>query len=425
MIYSVYKLLLVGMFLGPALALADESSARVTLQDAKRYAVERNLDVLALRRAADEKKANAGLANSAFFPRLGVAGGAETNRGGDAAALGYLYGNFNVFRGFEDTYKSQVAAIESEIVDARLRQAEFRVGLDVEQQFHLYLLKKVVIALKDAALELNAKHKGMAAKRRSRGLSASSDVMEFELRDSLIRSDLMLLGQELKEARIRLRKLLGEEVGARIEPAGSLQHQHLKGELKEYILKIKDTSETVRIANRELARSNVEAKLWRARWLPVVDVEAQAGYLNLDNRPPTGGLGVRGVVLAKFDLFSGFSGMWERRAGEAKQLKAEAQLKRALQEVLGDTEAAYVRLRTIQDRVDVEDQNESRAKRYYDAVIDEYRRGLKNSADVKVAAEMLFETRIRRESFKFDFLKERLELERSLGSPIETELVHD
>ena len=55
----------------------------------------------------------------------------------------------------------------------------------------------------------------------------------------------------------------------------------------------------------------------------------------------------------------------------------------------------------------------------------EYRRGVKNSADVKVAAELLFETRARRESYKYDFLKERVDLERAIGKPIAVEVHED
>lgn len=132
-----------------------------------------------------------------------------------------------------------------------------------------------------------------------------------------------------------------------------------------------------------------------------------------------------GMALVSWDLFSGFSTYWERKEGEAKQLRAEAQLKMAIQTTVMDTETEFRRLKSVQDRVDIEDKNEDRAKRYYDAVMNEYRRGVKNSADVKVAAELLFETRARRETYKYDFLKERVDLERAIGKPIVVEVHED
>ena len=56
----------------------------------------------------------------------------------------------------------------------RLKHAEFKVGLAVEEQFHLYLFKKMVVGLKTEALKLNESHKGMASKRQGAGMGSVS-----------------------------------------------------------------------------------------------------------------------------------------------------------------------------------------------------------------------------------------------------------
>ncbi len=411
-------------FLCVTAVAVEEPLTQVTLDDAKQFAVNHNPQVLALRRDVDEKLALVGRARSAFFPTLGVAGGAEYGQGGQAAPLAFGYASYNFFRGFADTYRSQIANVDHEMAEVKLTQAEFRVGLDVEKQFHLYIFKKTSLAIKTEALKLNQAHRSMAAARRASGISSTSDVMEFDLRDALLRSDVELLKQEIEEARIRFRMLLGEQIGAAIEPVGELQHQHLKGNLMDYLRKLKETSETVKLASRELARASIESKVWLSSWLPQFDVEAQVGYLTLDQRPiPTAGAGIRVVALARFDLFNGFRNTYERREGAAKQMRAEANLKGVLQGALSDTEIGVRRLITIQHRVDLEEQNEERASRYYDAVVAEYRRGIKNSADVKMASDALHEARLRSESFKHDFLDSKIELERAIGTSIDSEVV--
>jgi len=404
-------------------SIAAEESGRVDLVAAKRFAVARNLDVLSLRHEVAEKTAVAGQAAAPFFPTVGVAGGANTQNGGQNAVLGYGYLNLNIFRGFEDVYQSQIAHLEAEVSRIKLKQTEFRVGLDVEEQFHKFLLKKASIKLRQEAIELNQKHRAMAQARAGAGMATSSDVMEFDIRNSLLRSDLELLKQELEECRIRLRKLLGEEVGATIEPVGTLQHQHLKGDLMEYLNRVRDTSESVQIASKELAKATVESHRWRSKWLPTLDVEAQAGYLDLDARPSDGSPGVRALVVAKIDLFQGFRSTWERREGEAKLQKAEATLKHEMLTALNDIEVSFRRLKTMQHRVDLESENAERSEKYYKAVIGEYRRGTKNSADVKMAAEGLYEARLRHETYKHDFLETKLALEKSTGAAIETEIM--
>jgi len=416
---------------GLALGKTEPAPVRVRLEEAKRYAIENNFEVSALRQQAKELEALQGKSRSGFFPTLGIAAGAE-NTQGQNAALGFAYANFNVFRGFADTYQSQIAAIDAEMGTIRLRQTEFRTGLAVEEKFNLYLLKKILIDLKQEAIKLNTTHKGMASRRMGSGLAAGSDVMEFELRDSLLRSDLVLLSQELEEVRIELKQLLGEQIGGNIEPVGGLAHQHIKANLMEYLSSLHESNESIRLANRELAKANVESKLWRASWLPKFDLQAKVGYVPIGDRPPaddgkytSNGPTAMGQALLTWDIFTGFSSHYERKEGEAKALRAEAMLKKAIQSTVTETEMEFRRLRSIQERVDIEDKNEDRAKKYYDAVMSEYRRGVKNSADVKVAAELLFETRSRRETYKYDFLKERVDLERAIGKPVTVEVHED
>lgn len=48
----------------------------------------------------------------------------------------------------------------------------------------------------------------------------------------------------------------------------------------------------------------------------------------------------------------------------------------------------------------------------------EYRRGIKNSADVKSAAEGYFEASLRLENFRRDFIIQKTTIEKLLGSPV-------
>lgn len=408
--------------------LAQDPPRKVGLEDAKKFAIEHNLEVLSLRQGLDESRAKFERSKSAFYPKLGLVGGVDTELASQAnrtAGVGYLHTTLNVFSGMEDSYKKTIAEIGVEKAQVKLKRTEFRVGLDVEKLFHGYLYKKQALALKGEQLELNESHMKMAKQRRSSGITAESDVMEFELKESLIRSDTLLLEQEIEENRSNIKRLLGEEVGSKIEPVGYLQHQHLKGSLMDNLQKIQKESEVVVTASKDLEIATIESKLWRSKWLPKLELDGRAGYLPLDERPPQGGASVRGMVLAKFDLFSGFDTAWEKSQQESNRLKSEALLKDAILSAVTQTEIAFRKIHTIQARVDLEEENELRARKYYKSVLSEYRRGLKNSADLKVAAEGVFDACLKRETFKYDFLVQRIELERALGGPVATELVAD
>ncbi len=428
MLYRYPFIIIIVLFSSFTIHAADESM-KVGLDDAKKYAVQHNFEVLSLRQAYEEVKARQGKARSAYFPKLGIAGGADTQIKSNAhenAAIGYLYGNYNLFNGLGDSYHSQIASLEAEKAEIRLKRAEFRVGLEVERAFHLYLYKKSVIELKKESVKINETHKRMASNRKRSGLIAESDVMEFDLKDSTLRSDLLLLDQEIEEARTSLKKILGEEVGSRIEPIGSLQHQHLKGSLNDLVKRIKDHSEPVLIGAKDIAIASLETKVAQSKWLPKLDVEVAAGYLPWDLRQvPSGAAMVGGKIVLRMDLFSGFETLYERREAEAKRLKQEAELKTSILSAMIDTENSYRRISTIQARVDLEEENESRARKYYGSIMNEYKRGVKNSADLRVAADGLFEASLKRESFKYEFLNSRLDLERALGGKVETEMIED
>lgn len=131
------------------------------------------------------------------------------------------------------------------------------------------------------------------------------------------------------------------------------------------------------------------------------------------------------MILAKFEFFSGFETYWEGRVRKANVLKKEARLKQGVLDAVMEAERAYRQTMSIQVRVDLEEKNEVRARKYYDSILKEYRRGIKNSADVKSASEAYIEAILRRERFKYEFLKEKLSLERVLGTTVKTEVIED
>ncbi len=401
-----------------------ETGFGTSLEDSKRLAVQNNFEVTSLRKAVDEAKAQRARLTSQFLPKIGVAGGADSEIASDRniGGVGYVYGNLNLFRGFEDSYKVNIADLEVEKAEIRLSRAEFRVGLDIEKEFSRYLFTKLAIDLKRKALEVNESQKKLARKRQESGLVVDSDIMEFELRDSLLQSDIASLEQELEAARVSLRRLLGEELGSTIEPVGELKHWHLSGSLPEYLKRLQENSETVLITSKDLKIAEIESKLWRSKWMPEVDIETKYGLVPFGDRfQVSTGASFRGTVLAKFDLFSGFDTVNQRREGEAKRLKLEAQLRNVSLNTTSEVETLYRKIKAIEARVHLEEQNEARAKKYHTAVISEYKRGVRNSADVRLAAEVLFDSGLRRQNFKYEFINNRIELERLIGSPVSTE----
>lgn len=404
-----------------------EALEKVDLATLKQFAINHNLEVQSLRRTVDEVKAQYERSKSSFYPNLSLATGVEKQVGAvksQAGSLGYLSLNYNIFSGFGSSRKTQIAGIEAEKAVISLQSAEFKIGLEVEKVFHTVVFKKSALALKLDQLKINDLHRKMASQKRSAGMAVESDVMEFDLSDAFIKSDIVLLEQEIEEARSQLKKLLGDEVGSQVEPVGLLRHEHITRTLKDILEKIEDSSESIKMASQELSIATIQRGSWRSHWLPKVDLEGQTGYLPLDQSTDSRVIS-RGTVLLKWNFFDGFDTVYEKREQEFNYLKKNALLKQTVLETVTAAEIAYAKILAIQKRVDLESKNESRAKSYYSSVTSEYRRGIKNSSDLKIAAEGLFDARLRRENFKYEFLLQRLQLEGIVGFQVEAHLMDE
>lgn len=402
---------------------STSGTAGLTLDEAKHRAELQNYDLQAAKQLVAEREAAESKARGAYWPRLGVAGGLDRGTNGieTTAGFGYAYGTLNLFRGFADLYEIQLAVLETEKAKTQLQKLSFRIGLEVERPFFQYLFLQRTLDFRKEALDLNETHKALARKRRSVSLVSETDVMEYDLRDALLRSDIASLEQDLIAARLQLQQILGSEAPLAEEPTGALTHWHLRHSLEDLTKRAVKDGEASLVAKKNVEIAEVESKRWASKWWPEVDAEAQVGRLALDNRPAAGGSSFRGLVLAKWELFSGFESSNKRREGEARRLRAEAQAKAVLLATRTSVAASYRKLRSIEVRVHLEESNRIRAKRYYDSVLREYRTGVRNSADVRQAAEGLYEASLRREKFKFDFIFERIELEKNLGSSVQVD----
>lgn len=399
--------------------------AKITLEQAKKYAIEKNFRIRALKDQVTAVDAERGIAKSSYLPRLGLVGGVSSY--GDVAKeigpVAYGYASYNIFNGYRDQTRRALADIELEKAQQSLAREKFVVGLEVEKFFHSYIYFSDLIGLQQSAISLNNDHKALVKKTKSAGRSSQTDVMEFQLKDAILNSDLELLHQKLEETRTGLKMLLGEEVGAQVTPVGAIQHQHLLGTLMSYLDRIKKTSLPVRMASLELKESQAKASTWKASWLPKVDLEVQAGRLPLESRDEKQENNVRFLLTAKYELFSGFEAQSERKKRDALLSRDENILKHNILYSITEMESTYRRLKTIEKRVDLEERNVDRSLAYYHGVTNEYMRGYKNSSDLASAADRYTESRKRKIQFMYDFLMEKLKLEKAMGAKVDVEII--
>jgi outer membrane protein TolC len=142
----------------------------------------------------------------AFSPELSIEGGPLTtkfdneNHSGTSA---YGKAEWNLYRGGKDAAERSKKEIESNLAKKQLEQVKAKISREVASAYYAMAFLLEGIAIKEKALELNQEQTKLAHTKKSAGFISEADVIEFELREATIKSDIKELRQE-KESKSRL-----------------------------------------------------------------------------------------------------------------------------------------------------------------------------------------------------------------------------
>lgn len=398
---------------------------KITLEQAKKYAIRKNYHLESLRQQRAALVADLEILRTNFLPKLALLGGlnsyGEVIR--EITPTGFFQLEYNLFNQNIDQMRLELAKIKIEKAELLLKKESFFISLAVENVFHTYVYLHDLVELQMSSLKMNNTHKTLVSKTKNAGLSSATDVMEFQLKDAILSSDLELLQHQLEESRISLKTLLGEELGSKLTPIGSIQHQHLKGNLMSYLDQIRSKNTQILSATLDLQEIHTKNSLWRSSWLPKIDLNFKAGQLPAALRERKNEIKMEFLLTFNYEFFSGFKSQYELKKQRALTAKSENILKAEILTSVANVEKSFRKLKTIERRVDLEENNVHRSTIYYKGIKKEYLRGYKNSADLASAAEKYIESKKRKIEFMFDFLSAKIKLERTLGAKIEVEVI--
>lgn len=399
-----------------ALSVAWASQARkLTLPELIQEATARHARIQEVKNLAEAASHRSAQAFSPFLPELGVEGGWERWQTNASGNFGYVYGRYNLFRGWQD--RIQLDLRESEESLARLEFERTRNWVEREVSAHYYQLLHIdeSIRLKEEALSLNLEQIERVNKRVRTGLTSNVDQLEFSLRETLLESDLLLLRQKRVEAQANLALAVGHDRGdAAIEITGSLAEPALdrrSGMNASDRLKIAlKQRQDIKAAEQSELAARLAHRSTLGEWLPQINVEALFGKSPLQEREVSGTPASALIFKVTLPLFSGLSSHHERQARAFEVARAEASLELKKIEIQNGVEIASARLDALEKRLPLEEKNAARAREYYALTLSEYNRGVKNSPDLAGATERMFETRQRLLDFRKDYQLARIAL---------------
>ena len=357
---------------------------------------------------------------SVFFPRLSLEGGPVASKFDENKNSGTLvYGKveWNLYNGGRDKANTEKGIVENILAEKHFEATKAKIKRDVSKLYYemLYILES--LAIRERANLINAEQMNIAKAKKSSGFTSSADVIEFELREATIKSDLKKLNREKRQKSRELSILTGDDGSREIIVQG-----HLEKDTKQ--LKIRNLVESVALEEKnpvvvesklKLSQSIEEKSVFSAGYLPQIDFEGKYGKLASEEKIFSESDNFSIALKLKIPLFTGMSTRNEVRAAQAKIANNETQLLRAKLSVKVELDNLVEDAESIVDRLELEEKNLGKAEEYYKITLAEYKRGVKNSPDMVSASEKLLDSKIRNLELRRDFQLVQIHLSALLG----------
>jgi outer membrane protein TolC len=389
-----------------------------TLPSLLEDAFKNNLEIKEAEQQQEVSSALRKQAVSAYLPHLSLDGGAQSNRFDSeqsSGVFGHVSANINLYRGGRDKINQEVLSAEESFQKFRYQKTRARIQREVSKKYYELLYLSEGIALKEEALETNKNSMALAQKKKAAGFTSQADVLEFELRESNLKSDLNLLRQEEATKTKELARLIGYLGDKALRVKGHLERTHLDRREESLLTQALEEREDLKEAQKALAVSELEYKGLFADYLPRIDLKAKYGKLATEERVSENLNNFSVGLQVSIPIFSGLDTLYGRDAKAKDRARNDYRAERIKQEVKVQLETALSRLKSIDERLDLEEKNIARSRQYYDLTLSEYRKGVKNSPDVAGAAERLYDAKLRNLGYRRDYYLTNIEIAEATG----------
>ncbi len=347
-------LLLVIVWSGSAFAL--------TMDEAVERASENNAALESQRHLEQSAREQEGVARSPFYPSLDLQysytkSSEEPVIGTAEASIFTIEAAYNVFNGFSDTRNLQASSAQAKSAGYQSRSVRADTVLSAKSAYITVLRARHALETAREGVELLERQAGDSRKFYEAGLRSKRDFLQVEVELASARQELARSEGALRVARSRLARVMGtplpdeEELEDLSTPPGppELEFEALRDEMFSQRSELKYLE-----AEAEAARYRMGAV--RGGYLPRVDLVFQYNQYGDDASPSSGREfsyddDTRTMVMAKWNLFSGFRTRYEAasahsllRAAEARTTETRRELEFQLREALEDFRVASEQL---------------------------------------------------------------------------------
>lgn len=352
-----------------------------------------NLQLQALEANVKAQKATANSIYGNFIPTLSINGGygdENTLTDIEQGYLGYISSTWSLYKGGEDLSLKKIAEQQFRMAEIDKEQTTRSLRKSLQQIYYNILSTKKTISLLEEKARLLNQQRQMAQKKINAGLTSSVDGLEIDLEEN----SLVAEGENLKTELIQLSTDLESLLNAKIGESQIAENENFDTDTSPVNL------ETALSGNPSIQKQRLQDEISinrtsqsRSEFLPHVNIEASYGRLTPQYGDPFKGTESKLFVLMSWNLFSGLSSYYKNQASSLESKSQELETKNVYLEVRRDLENLLTSRNNILKLKAHQQQRLLFASRYYDMTLSEYKRGIKNSADLETATSSLFESK--------------------------------
>lgn len=354
-----------------------------------------------------------------FAPKLSVEGGPQSSTfDGEKSNGTALYGKaeWNIYGGGTDAADLELAKVEYEIQKQKLITLKNKIKNDVLKLYYEMQFLLESISLNQKALDLNSQQVKIAKAKNISGFTTSSDVLEFELRNSTLQSDLVLLTQQLDQKSRELDVLLAKtDESVPISVKGHLERDPTRFNRDDLIAKAQKNNDQLLKLNLEIKQTETEKQQARSQLLPKVDLEAKYGKLSTEEKVFDNNDNYSVGLKVRIPLFSGLEDFHASKSMNSKLKASQLSMQQKNLALISEIDTSLDEMKALNTRLDLEEKNLELSEKYYKLTLDEYKRGVKNSPDMVGASERILEARIRNLEYRRNLKLTKIKIQSLVG----------
>lgn len=413
------------LLLGSILLLSNAICAEFSIERLKSSALRNSFSLKSIESDLNASQEKIKINKSKFYPRAGVELGQELTLGNgriDRENILSVYGEMNVFNGYEDSLNLTKSKNEKEVTRIKIEWQKHITTVEVESLYYkfLYLLEKKKIL--DLAIKRNSDHISMVRKRYNAGMVTQADLLEFKLKRSNLKTQNEMIGLNILRAKEELLSFAGLDSVNGYKIAGDLPHLHILANFNEILASSEKSNALLKLKALEKNDYEISKKINNSKKYPSVDLKAKYGLLSEQETGFSNDQRVGQIsLIATWEAFSGGQRQAKKGLLDHQLNSLDFQLKQLNRDLRNNIKNNFDKIKILEKQIDSIEENQKVALKLYRKTLKEYTKGVKDSGALVSASDLYKELSEKVFETKLSHLLTKLDLERFVGSTLNFE----